>query len=263
MKPRIGITTTPRTHEDRLLEEIDRANVTAIVLAGGIPFILPVLDPAEAGEVISCLDGLLLSGGGDVDPARYGRVAAPEVQGVDAQRDVWELALVRAALTHGVPMLGICRGNQVINVAAGGTLVQHLPDVTELEHSLRERSATPVHGVRVLEGSRLRSVIGIDVLAVNSLHHQAIEAVGVGLVPPGWADDGTIEAVEGMDGDRVLGVQWHPELLPTEPGHVALFAWLLAEARRPQALPATAASSETEAAEAAAQATPVLAVEAA
>src|SRR4051812_40745395 len=134
MKPRIGITTTPRTHEDRLQEATDRANVTAIVRAGGIPLILPVLDPAEADGVVSCLDGILLSGGGDVDPARYGGLPVPEVRGIDGGRDGWELALVAAGLDHGLPVLGICRGAQLVNVAAGGTLIEHLPLVTDLEH---------------------------------------------------------------------------------------------------------------------------------
>ena len=239
MKPRIGITTTPRVHEDRLLEALDRANVTAIVVAGGMPLVLPVLDPAEAEAAVACLDGLLLSGGGDVDPAWYDGFLSHEVKGVDAGRDAWELALVRAALAGGVPVLGICRGSQVLNVAAGGTLVQHLPDVSDLEHCLREppESAMPVHSVRVLDGSLLREATGLDLLGVNSLHHQAVDVVGGTLRAVGWADDGTIEAVEGVDGYRVLGVQWHPELLPAEPGHAALFEWLVEEARLPQAEP--------------------------
>ena len=235
MKARIGITTTPKFHEDRLLEALDRANVTAIVLAGGMPLVLPVLDANEADAAIACLDGLLLSGGGDVDPAFYGGFATPEVQGVDAQRDAWEVALVRAALARDVPMVGICRGGQVINVATGGTLIPHLPHVTELEHCQRERCATTVHGVRVLEGSLLHTATGLDHMNVNSLHHQAIGMTGGGLGPSGWAEDGTIEAVEGLDGQRVLGVQWHPELLPDEPGHAALFEWLVVQAGRPQA----------------------------
>jgi putative glutamine amidotransferase len=203
-----------------------------------MPFVLPVLDPEEAEEAVSYLDGLLLSGGGDLDPAWYGGLPSPEVKGVDAARDAWELALVRAALARGIPVLAICRGAQVVNVAAGGTLVQHLPDVTELPHCLREQGATTVHGVRVQDGSLLRAAVGLDLLGVNSLHHQAVGVVGAGLLATGWADDGTVEAVEGLDGQRVLGVQWHPELLAREPGHPELFRWLVDEARRPQAAPA-------------------------
>jgi gamma-glutamyl-gamma-aminobutyrate hydrolase PuuD len=237
MKPRIGITTTPSVAEDRLLEALDRANVTGVVQAGGMPLVLPMLDPSEAEAAVSCLDGLLFSGGGDVDPASYGSLPLPEVQGIDVGRDAWELALVRAALAQGVPVLGICRGAQVINVAAGGTLVQHLPLVTDLVHCRRDQPAAPVHAVRVLEGSTLHRATGLDLLGVNSLHHQAVGAVGAGLRPVGWAEDGTIEAVEAVDGSRVLGVQWHPELLPAEPGHAALFDWLVEQARSPQAVP--------------------------
>jgi putative glutamine amidotransferase len=237
MKPRIGITATPSVADDRLLEALDRANVTGVVQAGGMPLVLPVLDPAEAEAAVSCLDGLLLSGGGDVDPAAYGCPPLPEVAGVDRGRDAWELALVRAALAQGVPVLGVCRGAQVVNVAAGGTLIGHLPLVTDLEHCRKDRAAEPVHAVRVLAGSRLREATGLDRMGVNSLHHQAVGTVGAGLRPVGWSDDGTVEAVEGTDGHRVLGVQWHPELLLDEPGHAALFDWLVAEARVLAALP--------------------------
>lgn len=261
MKPRIGITTTPRVHEDRLLEALDRANVTAIVVAGGMPLVLPVLDPAEAEAAVACLDGLLLSGGGDIDPGWYGGFLSAEVQGVDAQRDAWELALVRAALAHGVPVLGICRGSQVINVAAGGTLVQHLPDVTELPHCLREdgQCAMPVHSVRVLEDSLLREATGLDLLGVNSLHHQAVGTVGAGLRVVGWADDATVEAIEGLGGTRIMGVQWHPELLPAEPGNAALFDWLVEEARVPQSEPQSVPSVPVPSASGVASLVPVMA----
>jgi putative glutamine amidotransferase len=237
MKPRIGITTTPRVDEDRMLEALDRANVTAVVQAGGLPFVLPVLDPAEAAGAVACLDGLLLSGGGDVDPAAYGCEALPEVQGVDPGRDAWELALVGAASAADIPVLGICRGAQVVNVAAGGTLIQHLPFVTDLVHCRKDQAAAPVHTVSVLAGSRLAAATGSDLLGVNSLHHQAVGTVGAGLRPTGWAEDGTVEAVEGVDGRRVLGVQWHPELLVGAAAHAALFAWLVTEAGRPVVVP--------------------------
>ncbi|MGH9279875.1 MAG: gamma-glutamyl-gamma-aminobutyrate hydrolase family protein [Acidimicrobiales bacterium] len=234
MKPRIGITTTPGIHEDRLMEALDRANVTAIVEAGGMPLVLPVLDPEEAAAAVACLDGLLFSGGGDVDPAWYGEAPAEQVQGVDRQRDAWELALVRAGLAQGVPMLGICRGSQVINVAAGGTLIQHLPDVTDLDHGRKDECASLVHTVRVLDDTLLRAATGLEVMGVNSMHHQAVGALGSGLGASAWADDGTVEAVEGLVGQPVLGVQWHPELLLGEPGHAAVFEWLVTQARRPK-----------------------------
>jgi putative glutamine amidotransferase len=240
VKPRIGITTSPTVHEDRFLEALDRAYVTAVIRAGAVPLVLPVFSGAtgELEDVVTCLDGLLLSGGGDIDPARYGGTSRPEVKGVDAERDTFELELARAAVRAGLPMLGICRGSQLLNVAMGGTLVEDLADVTELPHCQRERWAETVHEVQTLEGSRLQTVVGAGVLGVNSLHHQAVDVVGTGLRACAWADDGVIEAVEGVGPLRLLGVQWHPELLPTEAGHPALFDWLADEAarRRPSAV---------------------------
>ena len=216
------------------MEALERAYVTAIVQAGGVPFLLPVLDPAEIATVAACLDGIFFTGGGDVDPARYGAPQSPHAAGVDAGRDAYELALARNRLERGLPMLGICRGSQVLNVAMGGTLVAHLPDVTDQEHCARERFAETVHAVEVLPGSRLHAVTGLSRVGVNTLHHQAVDRPGDGLVAVAWAEDGTIEAVEGAGSCRVLGVQWHPELLPAEPGHAELFGWLVEEATRGQ-----------------------------
>src|SRR5919197_3386341 len=181
MKPRIGLSPTPATHEDRLVEQVNRSYVDAVVRAGGLPLILPVLDPADAEQVLQTVDGLLLTGGGDVEPLYYGAAAVPEVHGVDAGRDAFELALVPAAAAPGVPVLGICRGAQVINVAMGGTLAQHLPDVSDQAHCLRDRSGEPVHDVRIEPGTRLAGIAGADRLPVNSLHHQAVDTLGAGL----------------------------------------------------------------------------------
>jgi putative glutamine amidotransferase len=230
MKPRIGLTTTPTVHEDRFVEALERAYVAAVVAAGAVPFVLPVLDPDDAETAISCLDGLLLTGGGDLDPALYSCPRSPAVGEVDVHRDAWEIALFRAGLARRLPMLGICRGAQVMNVALGGSLVQHLPDISELEHCDRQHCTTPVHTVDVLDESRLRSIVGRDVVGVNSLHHQAVSNLGTGLAAVAWAEDGIVEAVEGVDGLPVVGVQWHPELLPHEPGHAELFRWLIREA---------------------------------
>jgi putative glutamine amidotransferase len=142
---------------------------------------------------------------------------------------------VRQAVELGLPMLGTCRGCQLLNVALGGTLVPHLAG-EDGRHSARNRWAEPVHTVSVLEGSVLRTVLGPGVVGVNSLHHQAVAEVGTGLRAVAWADDGVIEAVEGVDGNRALGVQWHPELLLTPPGNATLFRWLVDEARRPRSV---------------------------
>lgn len=232
MKPRIGLTTSPSLHENRFMEALERAYVTAIVQAGGVPFLLPVLDPGEIPTVAECLDGIFFTGGGDVDPTRYGAPESPHAAGVDAGRDAYELALARHGIERGFPMLGICRGCQVLNVAMGGTLVGHLPEVTDQDHCARERFAETVHTVDVRPGSRLHAVVGLTRVGVNSLHHQAVDRLGQGLVAVARADDGTIEALEGAGSCRVLGVQWHPELLPAEPGHAELFGWLVDEAAR-------------------------------
>lgn len=230
VKPKIGVVTSPRGPEGPLLEAVERAYVDAVCRAGGLPILLPVLDPGDAADVLATVDGLLLTGGGDIDPARYGAAPHPSVYGVDAGRDAWELALARAAVGGDVPVLGICRGSQVLNVAAGGSLVQHLPDVSDEPHRVPERADQVVHTVDVAEGSRLAAVVGCATLGVNTLHHQAAGVVGSGLAVVATAPDGTIEAIEGRHGCRVLGVQWHPELLPHLAEHADLFAWLVAEA---------------------------------
>jgi putative glutamine amidotransferase len=229
MKPLIGLSPTPATHENRLIEHVNRSYVDAVLRAGGIPLMLPVLDPADAAEVLGTLDGLILTGGDDVDPLRYGAAAVAEVRGVDAGRDAFELALVAAAAAAGIPVLGVCRGTQILNVAMGGTLVQHLPDVTDQPHCVRDRFAEPVHEVGIQAASRLAGIVGIDRLPVNSLHHQAVDALGAGLRAVAWAEDGVVEAIESI-WPRMLGVQWHPELFPCHPGHDDLFRWLVAEA---------------------------------
>lgn len=233
MSPRIGLTTTPSVLENRPVASLNQSYVDAVVRAGGLPLVLPVLDPCLAEEVVAGLDGLLLTGGGDVDPSFYRRLPSADLGVIDMDLDRWELALAHAAAEHRIPVLGICRGSQVLNVARGGTLVQHLPDRTELEHCVKDRSALPVHGVRIDGGSRLRAVLGADVLGVNSLHHQGVDEVGEGLAAVAWADDGTVEAVESTGPHRMLGVQWHPELLVDEPRHASLFDWLAREARQP------------------------------
>ncbi|HEY0396970.1 MAG TPA: gamma-glutamyl-gamma-aminobutyrate hydrolase family protein, partial [Acidimicrobiia bacterium] len=134
MKPRIGLTTTPAAVDDRRVEQVNQAYVDAVVRAGGLPFVLPVLDPDDAEAALLALDGLLLTGGGDVEPSLYGALPVPEVYGLDPGRDASEMALVRAAARAGLPVLGICRGSQVLNVALGGSLVQHVPAVTGVDH---------------------------------------------------------------------------------------------------------------------------------
>jgi putative glutamine amidotransferase len=226
MKPRIGVTSAPSIHDERRVEHLDRAYTDAVVGAGAFPFVLPVLDGADAEEVLSSLDGLLLTGGGDVAASCYGEDPVPEAYGVDVARDAWELALVAAARAAGLPILGLCRGVQVLNVAAGGTLIQHLPVGTDASHKQYERDGETVHAVEVDPGSLLAAITGQRAFGVNTLHHQAVADVGSGLRPVAWAPDGVIEAVE-SDAERpLLGVQWHPELITHLSPHGRLFAWL-------------------------------------
>lgn len=222
-RPRIGITSS--NHEDG--HAVARDYVEAVVVAGGLPVMLPILGPELAPVALRDLDGLLLSGGGDIDPARYGEDPHPDVYGLDPARDAWELALVAAAT---VPVLGICRGSQLLNVAAGGTLEQHLPDRTSIVHRDLERKREIIHDVEVAAGSRLHAVVGGLRLGVNTLHHQAVATVGQGLRAVAWAPDGTIEAVEAKGDRPLLAVQWHPELLLDHEPHRALFTWLVASA---------------------------------
>lgn len=233
-RPRIGITSAPILHEGRRSERVDRSYTEAVTGAGALPCALPVLGPADAEEVLSGLDGLVLSGGGDVAPSLYGEAPAPEVYGVDASRDAWELALVAAARAARLPVLGICRGLQVVNVATGGTLIQHLPTFTDEPHREYERDREAVHPVEVGPASLLATVTGQPSFGVNSLHHQAVATVGGGLRAVAWAPDGVVEAVESSDDDNLLAVQWHPELLTPDPPHDRLFAWLVRAAVEPR-----------------------------
>jgi putative glutamine amidotransferase len=199
-----------------------RTYVDALHRAGAVEAaMLPVaVDEAGAHARLERVDGLVLTGGGDVDPARYGQDGHPEVYGVSPERDAFELALARAAVARGLPTLAICRGIQVLNVALGGTLVQHLPDVG----GAQEHRRGVLHDVVAEAGSRVRAALGRARTTVLSWHHQAVDRVAAGLVVTARADDGTIEALE-VDGPAwIVGVQWHPEdTAGTDPVQQRLF----------------------------------------
>lgn len=185
--------------------------VAQVSRAGAVPLLIPPV-PGTAAAVVSRLDGLILTGGGDLDPGRYGAAADPRTTRVSPERDGSESGLLAAALAAGLPVLGICRGLQLLNVALGGTLCQHLPE--EGGHSGRPGSFG-THQVRVAAGTRLAAILGDGWLDVPTAHHQGIERLGDGLVPAAWAADGLIEAVELPPAAGrhpfVLAVQWHPE----------------------------------------------------
>jgi putative glutamine amidotransferase len=186
-----------------------------VVAAGGVPVLLPPVGGIAAA--VGRLDGLILTGGGDIDPAAYGAPPHPRTGRVSVERDRAELELLAAALAAGLPVLGICRGLQLLNIARGGTLHQHLADLesaTDPAHT-PEPGTFGCHPVRVAAGSKLAGILGSDrPLAVPTAHHQAIDRLGSGLTATAWAADGVIEAAELADGDHhpfVLAVQWHPE----------------------------------------------------
>jgi putative glutamine amidotransferase len=202
------------------------AYAKAVRKAGGIPVLLPMVDPADAGLVASRVDAVLVTGGADVNPERYGAVPAPETDAADPARDASDIALIRAALDEDRPLLCICRGIQILNVALGGTLDQHHEGHFDLA-----RYNDDAHGVRLDAGTTLAKVLGATHVGVNSLHHQALDAIGRALRAVAYSDDGLVEGVEVEDCSFALGVQWHPELLRHRPEHLALFSGLVEAGR--------------------------------
>jgi putative glutamine amidotransferase len=183
------------------------------------------LGEGEADEVLDRFDGLLLIGGGDLDPESYGQPREREVYGVIARRDGFELPLVRAAIARRMPTLAICRGHQVLNVALGGTLEQHIVP-GEVPHGVPGAAGgSSTHPVRVQDGSRLAAALGATVADISSQHHQAVDKLGDDLEAVAWADDGVIEGIELADNEQwAIGVQWHPEdTADTDPIQQRLF----------------------------------------
>ena len=236
--PRIGITTTSMQRTSMSLGVqrptaiLDADYVNATAMAGGVPYLLPNTDPDLAEAYVEPLDAVMLSGGADIDPARYGAEPHPETHPPDPERDAFELAVLRAARERELPVLGICRGMQLINVAHGGTLIQHVPDVTNGEHRDLLRWNVSSNPVTVETPSRLHDVLGHTQITVNSLHHQAVDRLAPGFRRSAHDHEDIVEAIEAEDGSPVLGVQWHPEVLATEPVHQLLFSWLVHEASR-------------------------------
>ena len=230
MRPLVGITTYAEPEVSwgawRLPAAlIPLSYVRALDAAGARPLLVP---PVEEGveETLDALDGLLFSGGADVDPATYGHDPHPQTSGVRPERDRAELALLTAALERDLPVLAVCRGSQLLNVARGGDLVQHLPDVVGDERHKHTPGAFADHAVSVEPASRLGGLLG-DRAAVKSHHHQGFGRVGEGLVPTARAEDGTLEALEDPSRRFAVGVLWHPE----EGEDAALFAALVEQAR--------------------------------
>lgn len=234
--PLIGVTTsvTVGKHPERAY--VNSAYLAAIQTAGGLPLpIPPQLDTRARDEILAILDGYLLTGGGDLDPATFNEPPHPTLFEVAPARDRLEIALVGFALKTRKPLLAVCRGIQVLNVALGGSLFQDVASDpgTDIQHQQGKPRDEPTHPVKVVAGSRLAQVLGTTDLLVNSMHHQAVKAVGRGVVPVAFAPDTLIEGIELEDDDRfVLGVQWHPEeLTERDPSARRLFSALVAACR--------------------------------
>ncbi|WP_322798064.1 gamma-glutamyl-gamma-aminobutyrate hydrolase family protein [Thermoflexus sp.] len=245
-RPLIGVTvknTRERASLKRAWSATETAYLRAIWRAGGLPVMLPNLPPEAAAMIVERVDGVLLTGGGDIDPARYGASRHPETAEVDPDRDAFEFALLEAARDRGRPILGICRGFQVMAVAWGGILCQHLPDITELVHNRDQPPPALAHPVRLYSNPALMDILqacGVgEVLEVNSYHHQGVpnrQQLPGALQVLAEAPDGVVEAFlwqpEESATPRALAVQWHPELLfEADPRHLWPFRWLVEAAQ--------------------------------
>jgi len=232
--PRIGLNCNVLTRDGNDRVTVPWVYLDAVQRAGGIPMLLPPVDAEGAvAAYLADIDGLVLIGGADYDPQLYGQPAHPKTKLVAERRGRFDVPLARAAVAAGLPTLGICGGIQLLNVALGGTLIQHIADAVPgaLTHT-RSGEAERFHEVTVAGGSRLAGVVGAGPLEVNSSHHQAIAQPAPGLTVAARAPDGVVEAVEGTGETFVLGVQWHPERLADRPEHLALFHALVAAAER-------------------------------
>ncbi|MGB7755054.1 MAG: gamma-glutamyl-gamma-aminobutyrate hydrolase family protein [Salinisphaera sp.] len=215
-QPLIGLTTYGCN--DRGRHELPAEYSESVVRAGAVPVLLPPVGGRELAESwLERLDGVILTGGGDLDPALYGGHEHPTVYNLDPARDTAEMAVARAALERSLPILAICRGLQVVNTVLGGTLYEDLPAEFESAVAHRVIPHTPTrHGVRVEPGTRLASILGASETESVSWHHQGIRSLGEGLKPIAHADDGLIEAAELPAHPWCIGVQWHPELSAAE-----------------------------------------------
>jgi putative glutamine amidotransferase len=234
--PRIGVSGVLRIWDGADRTGVNAAYVRAVTLAGGVPLVLsPLMGTAMVARALDGVDGLLLTGGEDMDPSWYGADPSPLLDPPSRERDLFELALFAIARQRELPILGVCRGIQLINVALGGSLFQDLP--SERPGAVQHRPEGPrdrrSHRIRLLSGSRAARALGTETLTVNSSHHQGIRALAPGLRASGWSDDELIEAVETPAGEPwLLAVQWHPEEMHADPRAVdhGLFAALVGAA---------------------------------
>lgn len=234
MRQLIGITTYRRSLTTTIGQRIHHAlyecYAEAVIAAGGVPVLLPPTETYFLDEMLSPLKGVILAGGGDLDPALYKETPHHTVERVDPIRDQFELAIAKWAITNHLPLLGICRGIQILNVAAGGTLIQDIPSQTgnSLQHRRADLIDEPVHIVKIEPNSRLAHIFGCTEIVVNTGHHQSVNRVASGFRATAWAEDGIIEGIESGQQSWAIGVQWHPEMMFSKyPLQVRLFSALV------------------------------------
>ncbi len=236
MRPIIGVGAYPRVVETpfgpTLLQTATRFNVRAVERAGGAVVILPVTEAARLRDVLGMVHGVLLPGGGDVNPSLYGAVPMDCTRDVNPERDAFEITLFEDALTSGLPILGICRGMQIMNVALGGTLLQDVSAATGQFHWNPMQWREGSHRIKIEPHSRLAEALGVAEVDVNSIHRQGIGRLATGIRAVAWADDGSVEAVESEGDSAFLGVQWHPEILEDLPEQRGIFDAFVEQARR-------------------------------
>lgn len=243
MRPLIGITAYHNTHPKFGwdYQVCYQGNASAIEAAGGLPVLLPSnVSPETARETYQRLDGLLLPGGGDIHPEHYEQASHESIKYVDEARDAVELALTRWAIDDDLPVLGVCRGNQMLNVALGGSLIQDVPTMVQdsIHHpyDINNPRSKPVHDVDIVQDSLLHTIMGDAKVAVNSLHHQSVDRLAPGLRAVAHAPDGVVEAVEMPGKSFVLAVQWHPEDMINDDARMHnLFVRFVAAARESMA----------------------------
>jgi putative glutamine amidotransferase len=235
--PTIGLTcTTVITTEEPIgpHSASPQTYVDSVTGAGGLPLLLPIVDPEYAAAYLARIDGLILTGGLDVDPFQYGQEPAARLGRIDQKRDAIEVALARGAHAQGIPILAICRGQQLLNVAMGGTLHQHLPDVYEgaLRHDQLDLHPDALsHSVQVEPETRLREILGAEHVRVNTFHHQAVDRLAERFRVTARSPDGVVEGIEDPSHPFCIAVQWHPERRLDDPVSRALFRSVVEAAR--------------------------------
>lgn len=211
----VAVTASIRHEGDTRRVRLTAAYVTALESAGLVPLVIPPLSGDNAAAaVLDSVAGLVLTGGGDVDPARYGETPHQKIRSIDTARDATEAALIGEARARGTPVLAICRGIQMLNVALGGTLIQDIPSQcgTEISHDEEAARSARTHDITIDPGSRIARAMGIDRASVNSFHHQSVNRLAAGLRVTARSPDGVVEGIETIDDEWwVMGVQWHPE----------------------------------------------------